>query len=277
LVIGISVSGGVTRTIEGIMRAKARGLRTLAITSGAHTPIAQAAGAVLTTRVPDLPSADGVQVPGARSYLASLIMLFACALRIAEARRQSVATWRATLAGAADQMARTIALSDDAAYGWAEATRQATEFVFCGSGPNFGTAQFGAAKILEASGDSALGQDVEEWAHLQYCARAQATPTFLITARERDASRAAEVKVAMQAIGRQVIEVAPATAEALPDLPFAPMPEVYTPLVACIPVMLFAAHRAALLGEPYFRGFGGGRSIEGGGGISRIRTSELVL
>jgi glucosamine--fructose-6-phosphate aminotransferase (isomerizing) len=31
------------------------------------------------------------------------------------------------------------------------------------------------------------------------------------------------------------------------------------------------------LGEPYFRGFGGGRSIEGGGGISRIRTSELVL
>ncbi len=277
LVIGISVSGGVTRTIEGIMRARARGLRTLAITSGAHTPIAQAAGAVLTTRVPDLPSADGVQVPGARSYLASLIMLFACALRIAEARGQSVATWRATLAGAADQMARTIALSDDAARGWAEATRQATEFVFCGSGPNFGTAQFGAAKILEASGDSALGQDVEEWAHLQYFARAQATPTFLITARERDASRAAEVKVAMQAIGRQVIEVAPATAEALPDLPFAPLPEVYTPLVACIPVMLFAAHRAALLGEPYFRGFGGGRSIEGGGGISRIRTSELVL
>jgi len=278
LVIGISVSGSVTRTIEGVLRAKARGLRTLAITSGGHTPIAQAAGAVLTTRVPDLPNAAGIQVPGARSYLASLLMLFACALRIAEARGRAVAPQRAALLDAAERIGRTIALSDAAARAWAEATRQATEFVFCGSGPNFGTAQFCAAKVLEASGDSAVGQDIEEWAHLQYFARAQDTPTFLITARERDASRAAEVKVAMQAIGRRVIEVGPAVEGApAPDLPHAPMPEVFSPLVAGVPGMLFAAHRAELLGEPYFRAFGGGRSIEGGGGISRIRTSELVV
>jgi glucosamine--fructose-6-phosphate aminotransferase (isomerizing) len=30
-----------------------------------------------------------------------------------------------------------------------------------------------------------------------------------------------------------------------------------------------------VIGEPFFRAFGGGRSIEGGGGISRIRTSEM--
>jgi len=277
LVIGISVSGGVTRTIEGVLRAKARGLRTLAVTSGAHTPIAQAASAVLTTHVPDLPNAAGVQVPGSRSYLASLLMLFACALRIAEARGQPVANWRAVFMGAAERIAQTIALSDAAARACAERTRDAAEFVFCGSGPNFGTAQFCAAKVLEASGDAAIGQDVEEWAHLQYFARVPDTPTFLITARERDASRAEEVKVAMQTIGRRAIEVAPATAEAPPDLPYAPIPEAFAPLVACVPGMLFAAHRAELLGEPYFRAFGGGRSIEGGGGISRIRTSALVL
>ncbi|MBE0686222.1 MAG: hypothetical protein IH585_09495, partial [Anaerolineaceae bacterium] len=31
-----------------------------------------------------------------------------------------------------------------------------------------------------------------------------------------------------------------------------------------------------LLSEPYFRNFSGGRSKEGGGGISRIRTSETL-
>jgi glucosamine--fructose-6-phosphate aminotransferase (isomerizing) len=47
-------------------------------------------------------------------------------------------------------------------------------------------------------------------------------------------------------------------------------------LITCLPGALFAAYRAQLIGEPYFRGFGGGRSIEGGGGISRIRDSGQI-
>ncbi len=279
-VIGVSVSGGVTRTIEGVLRAKARGLRAFAVTNSEQTPIAQAAGAVLTTRAPDIPNAAGIQVPGARSYFASLIMLYACALRIAESRGHNTHVWRAHLSDMGKQAQRTIEMSDTPAHTLAERTLDAGEFVFCGSGPNFGTAQFCAAKVLEASGDAATGQDVEEWAHLQYFARAVDTPTFLVTANERDASRAAEVKTAMQAIGRRVIEVSPqdaAISAGGAHLPYAPCPEVFAPLLACIPAMLFASYRAELLGEPYFRAFGGGRNIEGGGGISRIRTSALVV
>lgn len=279
-VIGVSVSGGVTRTIEGVLRAKARGLRTFAVTSGAQTPIAQAADAVLTTRVPDLPNAAGVQVPGARSYVASLTMLYACALRLAEARGRDTRTWRDALLRMGERAQRTIEMSDAPARALAERTLDAGEFVFCGSGPSFGTAQFCAAKVLEASGDAAIGQDVEEWAHLQYFAKAPHTPTFLITAHERDASRAAEVKTAMLAISRRVIEISPeglALSAEGSHLAYAPCPEVFSPLVACIPAMLFAAYRAELLGEPYFRAFGGGRSIEDGGGISRIRTSALLV
>ncbi|MFN4293945.1 MAG: SIS domain-containing protein [Thermoflexales bacterium] len=279
-VIGVSVSGGVSRTIEGMLRAKARGLRTFAVTNSEQTPIAQAADAVLTTRTPDAPNAAGVQVPGARSYFASVIMLYSCALRMAEARKHDTRIWRAQLSDMGQRAQRTIEMSDAPARALAERTLDAGEFVFCGSGPNFGTAQFCAAKVLEASGDAAIGQDVEEWAHLQYFAKAVDTPTFLITANERDASRAAEVKTAMLAIGRRVIEVSPHGAAISTDgfhLPYAPCPEVFAPLLACIPAMLFAAYRAELLGEPYFRAFGGGRSIEGGGGISRIRTSALVV
>ena len=52
---------------------------------------------------------------------------------------------------------------------------------------------------------------------------------------------------------------------------------MFSPLVACIPGMLFAAHRADVMGEPFFRAFGGGRDVSGGGGISRIRTSEILV
>ncbi len=272
-VIGISVSGSVSRTIEGVLRARKRGLRTLAVTSAAHTPIAQAAEHVVTTRVPDLPTPDGMQVPGARSYVASMWMLYALALALAEARSRETRSWHEALSTAADAAEATLARCDAAARVLAEQTLHAPVVVFCGSGPNYATALFGAAKVLEACGDHAVGQDVEEWAHLQYFAHTQATPTFLITAYARDASRAEEVKVAMQAIGCRVLEVSP---RADADLRVAACPEVFSPLVMSIPLMLFAAYRAEQKGETYFRGFGGGRSIEGGGGISRIRTSHIV-
>jgi glucosamine--fructose-6-phosphate aminotransferase (isomerizing) len=38
---------------------------------------------------------------------------------------------------------------------------------------------------------------------------------------------------------------------------------------------LFAAYRAEVSGERFFRGFEGGRSQEEGGGISRVRSSEM--
>jgi glutamine---fructose-6-phosphate transaminase (isomerizing) len=277
-VIGVSVSGGVTRTIEGVMRAAQRGMTTLAITSANTTPIAKAAQHVLTTRVPDVPNAQGVQVPGSRSFFASLVMLYLSAIRLGEVRGHLSTTqaegWRNKLMGCADAIRETVRLSDAAAKDLAEQTLDATEFVFCGSGPNRASALFSAAKVLEASGDPALAQDVEEWAHLQYFAKTANTPTFLISAGERDASRAEEIGVAMRTIGRRVIYVMPKAPGTL--LRYAPCDEIFAPLVATIPTMLFASYRAELKGEPYFRNFGGGRSIENGGGISRIRTSELV-
>jgi len=49
---------------------------------------------------------------------------------------------------------------------------------------------------------------------------------------------------------------------------------MFLPLIAAIPGELFAAYLAEEKKEPFFRDFKGGRDVEGGGGISRIRTSE---
>jgi glucosamine--fructose-6-phosphate aminotransferase (isomerizing) len=60
-------------------------------------------------------------------------------------------------------------------------------------------------------------------------------------------------------------------------LPFADeVREIFQSTLTILPGSLFAAYRAEQLSEPYFRDFGGGRSKEGGGGISRIRTSETL-
>lgn len=222
--------------------------------------------------------------PGVRTYIAALLMLYLTAVRFGEARGKllpvEAVEIRQEIAAAAKAIERTLALCDEPARKLAHDWRDANEFVCVGGGPNYGTALNGAAKILEASGDSAIGQDTEEWAHLQYFARAVDTPTFIITAAERDATRAAEVAVAARAIGRRVVIVTPHDLPGLADLTnlrFVAAREMFSPLVACIPGMLFAAHRADVIGEPFFRAFGGGRDVAGGGGISRIRTSELQV
>jgi glucosamine--fructose-6-phosphate aminotransferase (isomerizing) len=288
LVIGISISGEVSRTAEALELAALAGAKTLAITVNPGGALAQAAELTLPLNLqPVTGIPDDVILPGAGSYIVSLLALYQIALRLGLLRgRLTEATWlehQGELVEIADSMNQTIAACDDPAVDLVSAWADAGHFVYCGSGPNFGTALFSAAKLLEASGDVANAQDMEEWAHLDYFGRDPATPTLLISAADRDGDRASEIAVAARAIGRRLAIISPAgsalsTACELPErLSYAGHPrECYSPLVSCLPGLLIAAHRSTLLDEPYFRGFGGGRSVEGGGGISRIRTSHRV-
>jgi glucosamine--fructose-6-phosphate aminotransferase (isomerizing) len=223
-------------------------------------------------------------VPGARSYFANQLALSLMAVRIGEVRGHMTTAkaneMRAQIRGLSEAMQATIDASDTAAKDLAKAWQDAEDFVFCGTGPNFATALFSAAKILEATGDPALGQDMEEWNHLQYFVRQTGTPTFLITAGQRDLSRAEETAVAARQLGRRVVAVAPRSASTLhktadASLFMAEVPEMFSPIVASIPASLFAAYRSGLIGEPYFRDFKGGRSIAEAGGISRIQSSDM--
>lgn len=286
LVLAVSVSGQVSRTFEALDLARQAGATAVAVTGNPTTPLAQVGDAVVETAVPPLPAEQqGLIVPGTRSYVASQLALYLAAIHIGQQRghlaQAGANRLRRELVGLSEQMEATIAAADPAARQIAAAWHDASEFVFCGAGPNYGTALFSAAKVLEASGDTAVAQDTEEWAHLHYFARAAATPTFLLSAADRDLDRALEVAAAAKAIGRRVAIVAP-TGSPLAQtrdkeclLPLAgPVRECFSPLLACLPPTLFAAYHAQALGEPYFRNFGGGRSAEGGGGISRIRTSH---
>ena len=173
----------VSRTIEALDMARQAGAVTVALTGNPSGPFGQVAEKVFETAVPPLPDElAGMTVPGIRSYLASQIALYLAAIRIAEVRGSlttpAADAERALLAELADVMEETIQVCEPVADELAGQWREASLFEFVGSGPLYGVAMFSAAKVLEASGDPALAQETEEWAHLQYFITEPMIPTI---------------------------------------------------------------------------------------------------
>ncbi len=284
LVIGISVSGSVARTYEALKMANDHGTLTLSLTANPHSRVGKAGQILFNVPNPPFQMKEGEVCPGVRTFFINQAALLLMAIRIGELRdaigKEEAETFRNKLLGAADTIEDMIQNNEKKIEALVKDWQDAEEFVFVGAGPNYGTALFSAAKMLEASGDSAIGQDTEEWGHLQYFAKNDSTPTFLITAGDRDLSRITEVAAAAQKIGRRVAVVCPQTAENLigtadSAFTYSPIEEMFSGLVTQIIGELFAAYRAVSMNEPFFRDFCGGRSIQEGGGISRIQSSQV--
>jgi glucosamine--fructose-6-phosphate aminotransferase (isomerizing) len=287
LVIGISASGQVSRTIEALALAKKAGAITIAATGNIDSPLATTSDYLLPTSIPNLDGIEaGVVVPGARSYVASMLALFHSAISFAELA-QKISTFladrlRKEIFDLAEPIRATININETNSKYLADRLTIDERFVYGGAGPNFGTAMFSAAKLLEASGDAAIAYDLEEWAHLEYFSRTKST-IFILSNAGRDEDRAMEISKAAKTIDLNVILIAPKDSELgkteFKDL-FLPLVgevrELFSPLLSCIPGLLFASARSEALLEPYFRDFGGGRSREEGGGISRIQSSHRL-
>lgn len=259
LVVGISVSGTVSRTREAMQLFKQRGLPTVAITANPASPLGQLCDKVIDCAVPDFPPA-----PGVRSYRMSLMALYLLAIRLGEVRdlySQDVANGlRQELLQTADAIEATITAVHGKTRQLAEAVAHEKSFVFVGDGPNFATAMFGAAKVIEAAGVHAMGQESEEWAHLQYFSAVESTtPTFLISPGYRGHNRVGELMAPLKDIGRTTIAIVPegdqlVAADANWVLPVVGnVSEIFTPMVYAVATELFAAHLSDVLGEPFFR------------------------
>jgi glutamine---fructose-6-phosphate transaminase (isomerizing) len=278
LTIGISVSGTVARTREALALARNEGALTVAVTANPDSPLAAAAERVFDCTVPDFAPA-----PGIRSYRVSLLVLYLLAIRLAEVSgrltQDQAGQMREQLKGTADAIAATIQAVEERTRELATAVAEQTNFVFVGDGPNYATALFSAAKVIEAAGRHAMGQDTEEWAHLQYFVNVEpATPTFIISPAGRGHGRAAELVEVMRRIGRTVIAVVPEGDEQIATgadwvLPVVgEVPEVFSPMVYAVAGELFSAYLAQAVDEPPFRGFA---DVYEPGGIT-IRNSAVI-
>ena len=278
LTIGISVSGTVARTREALALARNEGALTVAVTANPNSPLAEVAELVLDCTVPDFAPA-----PGVRSYRVSLLMLYLLAIRLAEVSgrltQDQAGQMREQLKGTGDAIEATIQAVEERTRELATAVAEQTNFVFVGDGPNYATALFSAAKVIEAAGRHAMGQDTEEWAHLQYFVNVDpATPTFIISPGGRGHGRAAELVEVMRRIGRTVIAVVPEGDQQIAAgadwvLPVVgEVPEVFSPMVYAVAGELFSAYLAQAVDEPPFRGFA---DVYEPGGIT-IRNSAVI-
>ncbi|GLZ15417.1 glucosamine-6-phosphate deaminase [Actinomadura sp. NBRC 104425] len=198
LVVAISASGGTQRVIEALHAARRYGALTVAVTGTPGSPVTQVADRTLLV---DLP--DGEPSPGIRTYQASLLGLLSIAPRLG--RDAGVAHEEpAVLADQVDATAKTL---KEECRRVAGLVADAPAMVMLGSGPSYGTALFAAAKMVEGASVFAVGQDLEEWSHVERFAYPDDMPVFVIAPPGRSHDLAAGVAARARGLGRRVIAV----------------------------------------------------------------------
>lgn len=263
MVFGISTGGRTARTAEALQIARAEGALTVALTAGLDSPAARAAEITLNTGV-----ANFGPGPGVRTYFASLLVLLLLAIRFREVRdlisQDEANTLRRELKRSHEALAATLELVRAPSQALAARVKDAPALMFVGDGPNLGSALYSAAKISEACALHAMGQESEEWHHLQYYITAlPGMPTFFISPGGRGHGRVAELMEPARRTGRLIVAVVPEGDRVIAPhvdvvLPVAgTVREAFTPLVYGLPGALFAAQLCALLGRTPFNDFGG--------------------
>lgn len=273
LTLGISNSGAVSRTIETLLRSRKHGGRTVAITGSEGSALAKAADATLLQTVPDMvreensPFSAGVPYGagslGLGNYVASLTTLYLAALRLGELRGKLTAEIRD---GLQQELIRVSDTLEATALANAPIARQLADrfwnldtFFILGAGPNYGTAQFAAAKLFEQPHLKGIPQELEEWAHEQYfLTRPLTTPIFILAPQGRAHDRALEQMRGARDMGATVIglaaegdrDVAAAADVVMPIV--GEVSEEYSPLAYIVPGMLFATAMHQLTGRPAF-------------------------
>ncbi len=265
LLIGISASGEVARTLEAVEMGVSCGVQTLAVTGTADSALARASHMVLSIPVPNQPVG-----PGLLSFLSSLLMGLAVVRALAgEEHGEELETCMRDFPASLETW---IQQQSELGRNFADEIDPASAVVFLGCGPAYGMAKFAAAKLIEAAGMPAWGQDGEEWTHIEYFAEPAEAPTWLLAARGRSHGREEEILAAANAIGRNLTV---SRWEGLPEWSSSAR-EALSPLALWPGPVAFAGRMAERLGEKPFRDFGGGRSMQEGGGASRIRSSTRL-
>lgn len=275
LVIAISNSGEAARVVEAAKILKSSGANVLALTKNSSSRLSKESSKSLVLPIPDLPSA-----PGFGPYIFATVSLLLIAIRLGEVRMYMTMDRAQELRGGLKELMNSlndvIQNSDKAAKRAAEKLSQAKVFEFVAANPGVG--EYGAAKILEATGRHAFARDLEEWVHLNYFdGSPEEIATVLISpSKSRSHSRVKEVSRYMEKLGRQICIIGDATTikNAFPIAINSSIDELWSPLLTSGPLALIAAHLAELDGAEYGRGAKG--RWEDCSDASTVQKSEIL-
>lgn len=170
LLIGISCSGNVSRVTEAMKRANALGIRTLAVTFNASSPVGIAADAQLCPVFPN--DIAVLESPGSLSYNSSLMGMTAFAMSLAEIMGKLDSEKRSFIESNMfeyfDESQKVMDSFDEKAFQLAEKWADLRAFDFIGDYGDYATAFFSSAKVLEATGGKTTYDDSEDWCHINF-------------------------------------------------------------------------------------------------------------
>ncbi|MBB4688781.1 SIS domain-containing protein [Amycolatopsis jiangsuensis] len=258
LVVGISASGGSPMVVEAIRRARELGAVTVAVTGRPGSALTDAAEHPFVATLPGLEPS-----PGVRTHQLSLLLLLALAIGIGTRRAVLSTVEQQRLAGElgalADLVEETAALARPVCARIAAEVANAPLRIFLGTGPSHGSALHAAAKIVESAGLPSLGQDTEEWWHVERFCRPADLPVFVLAQPGTAHRRAVALAARARQRGRRLRFVGEAGEYGAPDVPIAgPVRAEFAPLVYGVFAPYLAADVAAELGhEPFLADLSG--------------------
>jgi len=260
LAVGVSVSGKVGNTITAVESAREQGMYTLAITNTPGSAITQAAeGAIVV----NAHSPGNTPMPGAVTYLGSLTVLYLLSIELGLARghltEEKAAEYRAKLKETHLSL-REIALTNfPLIEGYARSRFHESPLIyFVGGGPNYGSALFGRAKLLEAAPVPCMAQEVEEWAHLEYFLTGVDTQIIFLAPAGPSRQRVLDMMQTASRLNSYVIAVADPEDKEVAELasevwPVPPQEEVFSPIAYSVPLDILAYEAMLTQGSAPFR------------------------
>jgi len=251
LMIPISQSGETADTLAALREACSRGIRALAVLNTKRSSIDREADSSVYIH-----AGPEIGVASTKAYTAELLTLLSLALYFARVRKvmpddkfDDIVRHCRELP---QQMRKTLAL-DAKVKATAAHLAHAHDFIFLGRGINYPSALEGALKLKEVAYVHATGLPAGEMKHGPIALIAENVPVIGIAPRdsvyEKMVSNLAESKARkglIIAVGTEGDEQLGELADVVFPIPAAP--EYLTPLLAAIPLQLFAYHSAVMRG-----------------------------
>jgi glucosamine--fructose-6-phosphate aminotransferase (isomerizing) len=266
LVISISNSGSSARARETVLLAKDRGIPTLGITGSLSGALAQQADLIVHRPVSEdigLPAHYGRCLLNFAEYMAVLYALYALGLGIGVKRGhipEAIGAARlARIEQAVEAQGAIAERIEPAIIGLCEQLGAIDTIWAIGAGPSRGTAQYSAAKFHEQMPINGIGQDLEEWAHLEYFLTLKwgvRAVVLVIAPPGNSFDRAQEIVRGIANAGGRAIVVSSAPASAFPEAFLYldlkdNLDEWLSPLSYHMPAQLLVLHMAARAGIPF--------------------------
>lgn len=253
LVVGISATGESDAVCDALTRARNSGALTLAITANPGSSVARSAGASIVTGGED----DRILVK-TKSYVLSLVAVYLLAAALAEARgagsAESTSYWRAQIIRAAEGTRRILDNQQPEIEQIAKAYAQVSMVFVIGSGPNAGTIQEGALKIIEMAKMYSEAQELEDFMHGRFREVDTVNPMVFVAPQGRASRRVLDFLTITRHIGVPTVVLTDHVSQGIKRLAthIMQMPvtvdEMATPLLYITPLHLLAHQLAVVRG-----------------------------